>query len=322
VAAREGDAQGAGPPCERRVPGGQAAARRRRELARHRHEENVQKLIQVAKALPLDVGAALLASSEGYTPRATNALDRAREELGEIKEIANALADNLPAPKAPSRKSRRRKRKKKGGEGQAQTQGQAQAQPAAEGSANGASAGGPEQSAAPKKRRRRRRKPAGASSQAQAADTPTATAEPPAAPTSEGPSMLLLLAIGFVAGIVTALSPCVLPRPPDRARRRCDRTPAVRDRGRDRRQLHRLHALRRWLLDSLGLPQDLLRNLAIVLLFVVAASLLVPQVGRVARAAAPVPDPGGAARTTAAASCSASRSASSSSPAPGRCSRP
>ncbi len=34
----------------------------------HRHEENVQKLIQVAKALPLDVGAALLASSEGYTP--------------------------------------------------------------------------------------------------------------------------------------------------------------------------------------------------------------------------------------------------------------
>ena len=86
----------------------------------HRHEENVQKLIQVAKALPLDVGAALLASSEGYTPRANNTLDRAREEIGEIREIANALADNLPAPKAPSRKSRRRKRKKKPGEGQAQ----------------------------------------------------------------------------------------------------------------------------------------------------------------------------------------------------------
>ena len=93
----------------------------------HRHEENVQRLIQVAKALPLDVGAALLASSEGYTPRANNTLDRAREEIGEIKEIANALADNLPAPKAPSRKSRRRKRKKKPAEGQAQ--------PPAEGSA-------------------------------------------------------------------------------------------------------------------------------------------------------------------------------------------
>ena len=81
----------------------------------HRHEENVNKLVQVAKALPLDVGAALLASSEGYTPRANNALDRAREELGETMAIANALADNLPAPKAPTRKSRRRKRKKKPG---------------------------------------------------------------------------------------------------------------------------------------------------------------------------------------------------------------
>ena len=71
----------------------------------YRHEDNVQKLIQVAKALQLDVGAALLASSEGYTPRANNALERAREELGEIMAIANALADNLPAPKAaPSKK--------------------------------------------------------------------------------------------------------------------------------------------------------------------------------------------------------------------------
>src|ERR671910_3324709 len=91
----------------------------------HRHEDNVQKLVQVAKALPLDVGAALLASSEGYTPRANNALDRAREELGETTAIANALADNLPAPKAPSRKSRRRKRKKKPGEAQQQQQQQA-----------------------------------------------------------------------------------------------------------------------------------------------------------------------------------------------------
>ena len=143
----------------------------------HRHEENVQKLIQVAKALPLDVGAALVASSEGYTPRASNALDRAREELGEIKEIANALADNLPAPKAPSRKSRRRKRKKKGGEATAQTQ----VQPAAGAGSNGAGAEGSEQATAPKRRRRRRRKPAGPSSATQAAEAPTATAEPPAA---------------------------------------------------------------------------------------------------------------------------------------------
>ena len=80
----------------------------------HRHEENLARLVQVAKALPLQVGAALLASAEGYTPRANGVLDRAREELGPIDEIANALADNLPAPKAPARKSRRRRKKRKG----------------------------------------------------------------------------------------------------------------------------------------------------------------------------------------------------------------
>ena len=132
----------------------------------HRHEENVQKLIQVAKALPLDVGAALLASSEGYTPRANAALDRAREELGEITEIANALADNLPLPKAPARKSRRRKRKKKGG-GEASAQGA----PAENGAAAPVPAEGGE--AKPKRRRRRRRPADGA-----AAAAPPAAAEP------------------------------------------------------------------------------------------------------------------------------------------------
>jgi ribonuclease E len=80
----------------------------------HRHEDNVGKLVQVAKALPLPVGAALLASAEGYTPRANNLLDRAREELGSINEIAAALAENLPAPKPPTRKSRRRRKKRRG----------------------------------------------------------------------------------------------------------------------------------------------------------------------------------------------------------------
>jgi hypothetical protein len=79
----------------------------------HRHEENVNRLIQVAKAMPLAVGAALLASADGYTPRANGSLDHAREELGTIGEIANALADNLPMPKLTARKSRRRRRKRK-----------------------------------------------------------------------------------------------------------------------------------------------------------------------------------------------------------------
>jgi superfamily II DNA or RNA helicase len=80
----------------------------------YRHEENVNRLVQVANAMPLAVGAALLASADGYTPRANGALDKAREELGTIAEIANALADNLPAPKLTARKSRRRRRKRKG----------------------------------------------------------------------------------------------------------------------------------------------------------------------------------------------------------------
>lgn len=80
----------------------------------HRHEENVAQLVRIAAALPLTVGAALLASAEGYTPRASQLLDRAREELGSIEEIANALADDLPAPKAPARKSRRRRKKRRG----------------------------------------------------------------------------------------------------------------------------------------------------------------------------------------------------------------
>jgi superfamily II DNA or RNA helicase len=98
-----------------------------------RHEENVNRLVQVAMTMPMSVGAALLASADGYTPRANTALDKAREELGSIAEIANALADNLPAPKLTARKSRRRRRKRKG-----QPQGQAPA--ALEASADGNSA--------------------------------------------------------------------------------------------------------------------------------------------------------------------------------------
>jgi ribonuclease E len=86
----------------------------------HRHEDNVSQLVKIAAVLPLPVGAALLASAEGYTPRANGTLDRAREELGPIQEIAAALAESLPAPKAPARKSRRRRRKKKPAEAETQ----------------------------------------------------------------------------------------------------------------------------------------------------------------------------------------------------------
>jgi len=94
----------------------------------HRHEENAAKLVNAALEQPREVGAALLASAEGYTPRANKLIDAARERLGTIQEVANALADNLPAPKAASGRSRRRrrKRKKKGTAGKAQGQQQQQ----------------------------------------------------------------------------------------------------------------------------------------------------------------------------------------------------
>jgi superfamily II DNA or RNA helicase len=88
----------------------------------HRHEENAAKLVQAALELPLPVGAALLASAEGYTPRATKLIDEARERLGTIQEVALALAENLPAPKqGGGRSRRRRRRRRKGGGGKPET---------------------------------------------------------------------------------------------------------------------------------------------------------------------------------------------------------
>jgi hypothetical protein len=118
----------------------------------HRHEENAARLVKTALELPMQVGAALLASAEGYTPRSTKLIDEAREQLGPVQEVALALAENLPAPKQQPSKRRRRRRKKKlpGPEGVAAAE--TPAQPS-----NGEAAG-----AKPKPRRRRRKpRPAG-----------------------------------------------------------------------------------------------------------------------------------------------------------------
>jgi ribonuclease E len=79
----------------------------------HRHEENAARLAAAAEEVPLATAAALLASAEGYTPRANHTLEAAREELGTIQEVGSALADDLPAPKAHPGRRRRRRRKKK-----------------------------------------------------------------------------------------------------------------------------------------------------------------------------------------------------------------
>ncbi|MDP9286220.1 MAG: cytochrome c biogenesis protein DipZ [Actinomycetota bacterium] len=89
--------------------------------------------------------------------------------------------------------------------------------------------------------------------------------------------MLVLIGIGLLAGVVTAVSPCVLPV-----------LPVLLAGGASGRKPVRIVAglvasfsvftlFAAWILDQLGLPQDFLRNLAIVLLFVMAATLLVPQ---------------------------------------------
>jgi ribonuclease E len=123
----------------------------------HRHEENAMRLVKAALELPIEVGAALLASAEGYTPRATKLIDEAREKLGSIQEIAFALAENLPAPKqqpGKSRRRRRRKRKKAAAEQPAEATAEtAEAAPAPVVSEDGA---GPAEEA-PKPRRRRRK---------------------------------------------------------------------------------------------------------------------------------------------------------------------
>jgi hypothetical protein len=168
----------------------------------HRHEENAARLVNAALELPIEVGAALLASAEGYTPRATQLIEAARERLGTLEEVAVALAENLPAPKQGPSKSRRRRRRKRGkaaqgqpAEAQAQgaeTEGPAEAagdDVAAEAIAEAASPNGAEPeaepAAKPRRKRARGRKTAaangdgtGAGAQAEAEATPEPAAEP------------------------------------------------------------------------------------------------------------------------------------------------
>jgi cytochrome c biogenesis protein CcdA/thiol-disulfide isomerase/thioredoxin len=90
-----------------------------------------------------------------------------------------------------------------------------------------------------------------------------------------------LIVIGLLAGVITAISPCVLPVLPILL--------AGSAAGPPRRPYAIVAGLvasftvftlfAAALLDALGLPDDFLRNLALVLLFVVAAMLLFPRVG-------------------------------------------
>jgi cytochrome c biogenesis protein CcdA/thiol-disulfide isomerase/thioredoxin len=93
--------------------------------------------------------------------------------------------------------------------------------------------------------------------------------------------VIILLLVGFAAGFATAISPCVLPVLPILL--------AGGASGGKRRPYAIVSGLvlsfvaftlgGAWLLDQLGLPKDFLRNLAIALLFVVAATLAFPRFG-------------------------------------------
>jgi cytochrome c biogenesis protein CcdA/thiol-disulfide isomerase/thioredoxin len=89
--------------------------------------------------------------------------------------------------------------------------------------------------------------------------------------------VIFLILIGLAAGVVTAVSPCVLPV-----------LPVLLAGGAAGRKPLRIVAglalsfsvftlFAAWILDQLGLPQDTLRDAAIVLLFLLAATLLVPR---------------------------------------------
>jgi cytochrome c biogenesis protein CcdA len=95
--------------------------------------------------------------------------------------------------------------------------------------------------------------------------------------------MGLLIGVAFVAGIVTAISPCVLPV-----------LPIVFAGGAtgDRRRPYAIVAGLVWsftlftlvataLLSAVGLPDDLLRNIAIVVVLLVGISLLWPRLGAI-----------------------------------------
>jgi hypothetical protein len=123
----------------------------------HRHEENAAKLVNAALEMPREVGAALLASAEGYTPRATQLLEAARERLGSINEVAGWIAESLPQPKTgPSRTRRRRRRKKKATVEAAAAPESAATTEATPGEGEAEPPAG--EAPAPKKRRRRRKK--------------------------------------------------------------------------------------------------------------------------------------------------------------------
>src|SRR3954471_15463060 len=93
---------------------------------------------------------------------------------------------------------------------------------------------------------------------------------------------MLIYGIAFLAGVVTAISPCAYPVLPivfAGGASGGERRPFALLAGLLQTFLVSLLALT-WIIDRLGLPKDLLRNISIALLFLAAATLIIPQLGR------------------------------------------
>ena len=301
----------------------------------HRHEENAARLVTAALEMPREVGAALLASAEGYTPR-VDAADRgraraARHDPGDRRRARRrpARAEDGPVAHAPPPQAQAGRPARAEGDGPQATSRPRTAASSrrrsrrADGAAVAASRRAP--------RRRRRAAPGGARGRAprppnsaraprngRGAPRPSLTEDVrlrrPATLSRDRPARDRVPRRGRHRDLALRAA-----RAADPARRRRDRPQAAPDRRRARRELRRLHALRRLAArqarPAAGLPAQPRDRAAL------------PRRGDAARAAARALDRAAVRaahalpRRAAAASCSAPRSGSSSSRAPGRCSR-
>ena len=227
LAARAGDAQDPGPPRERRPARGEAAPRRADELARApaRGERGPPRQRRARAADARRRRAARLgrgvhadrAAPDRRRPRADRHASRRWRTRSPTTSPRRSSPPASRAGAGARRSARSRRRRRSAGT------------PERQAGREGSRRSSPFPPRRPPRPSRRPRKPALRQ------------------PRLASQQMLLLLGVAFVAGIVTAVSPCVLPVLPvvfaGGATRRA--APAVRDRRRAGHELHRLHARRR-----------------------------------------------------------------------------
>ena len=127
VAARPRDPEDPGPARERRPAGGEAAPRGAHELPRPPPRGERRPARQRRPRAADRTWRSRCSPRRRPTRRRPSGSSTAcASASGRCQEVANALADNLPAPKQPSGKSRRRRRKKRRKGDEAQAKGQPQ----------------------------------------------------------------------------------------------------------------------------------------------------------------------------------------------------